>query len=146
MPVQVCTICKHEEETRHWKESESLRQTWRNASLWLQITADLHEQVCFVQVFMVIPPWLSYPCNFINGTDSKLWTGANDLFRGTAYSVMSHSLHTIYTIQIYFFPITLWPPIVCYRLLFTHQAMCNRIWHLKMCACCLLRCRTKLNQ
>ena len=62
---------------------------------------------------MVIPPWLSYSCNFINGTDSKLGTGADDLFPGTGYSVMSHSLHTIYARFK-----SIFSPLHCDRLLF----------------------------
>ena len=40
------------------------------------------EQVRFVQVFTVIPPRLSYPCNCINcrPTANKIGTGADDAF------------------------------------------------------------------
>ena len=100
------------------------------------------EQVHFVQVFMVILPWL--PSSFINCTANKPGTGADNTFLLKHYicrnvTQPSHNQLAIagaHHIQIYFLPLYFDRLLFVYLLLFMHQALCNIIWHLsdlRMC-------------
>ena len=79
---------------------------------------DVSKCALSMHVFTVIPPRLSYPCNFINCTASKQRTGADEIL---LCSVTTHGLHTVHArfeSSLQPSQVIFWPPVVCYLLLF----------------------------
>ena len=129
-----------------------------NTCLLLQLLCAISVSKCSLYVLTVTPPLLLDPCNFIT---VLLVTREPEqttlLFRSAACSVTPPGLPTadrrqppvrasfksVFSLNI------LTACLFVYLLLFMHQAMCNIIWHLldlRMCTCCLFRCRIELNQ
>ena len=112
------------------------------------------EQVLFVYVFTIIPPRLTDPCSFITvlivtrEPEQMRWRFCFETHGHMAFTQPTCDSRQCTPFSNLFSPLIFWLLVYLlfvYLLLFMHQAMCNIIWHLRMCTC-LFRCRIELNQ
>ena len=131
---------------------------WKSVNVqW--VCRSQYEQVLFVYILTAILPWLSDPCSFVTVLlVTRELEQTPLLFWSTACSVMPHGLHkanrrwllvhasfkSVFSLNI------LTACLFTYSFLCTKLCVnCNIIWHLldlRMCTCCLFRCRIELNQ